>query len=222
MANILPITPTLLNTFKTCPRQYQAKYITKEVTYTPNEAAEYGTRIHSAVEATLKNGVPLTKEAAYMQPLVDWVLSEVAAGKELHVEKYLARNSQRKACAWKDPDVKLRGVADVLLVDHVNKRNIIIDWKSGKPKADNTQAYLLSECAWAFTGYRDCLCLWAYVNYGELIKEEVIADYSTTALFRDIGRYEIACQNNDFPTKKNGLCKAWCDVVTCPHNGKNV
>lgn len=70
MATPLPITPSLLNTFLTCPRQYEAKYITKEVVFQQNDAARYGDMVHKSVEDTLKSGAALVPDAEFMSPLV--------------------------------------------------------------------------------------------------------------------------------------------------------
>ena len=87
MATPLPITPSLLNVFLTCPRQYEAKYITKEVVFQQNDAALFGDMVHKSVEAALKEGAALAPEAEFMQPLVNWCRMMAAQpGMTMYVE----------------------------------------------------------------------------------------------------------------------------------------
>ncbi len=51
----VPASPTSLGTFLTCPRQFQAKYITKEVVFQPTEASLFGDRGHKGLGSTCAN-----------------------------------------------------------------------------------------------------------------------------------------------------------------------
>lgn len=229
MANILPITPTLLNTFLTCPRQYEAKYITKEVVFQQNEAAAYGDRIHKAVEAALKLNAALTPEAMYMQPLVNWCRSLAAQpGVEMLVEESLAVTRELLPCGWFGDKARglpawQRGKADVFFIDHTNKMNIIVDWKTGKPKDDKTQSHLLSLCATKRTGYSKSSCLWVFCAKDDLYAQTIdLIDLTPiNEHLANVRAYEQACKDNAFPALRNGLCGKWCDVTSCIHNGKN-
>lgn len=226
MAQILPITPTLLNTYLTCPRQYEAKYITKEVVFKQNEAGLYGQMVHESVENALKSGAALVPDAEFMAPLVNWCWQMAQKpGIEMFVEHKLCITRNFEPTTWgsKTKPAWLRGVADVFFVDHTNRLNIIVDWKTGKPKVDSTQARILSLCAKHTTGYEKQLCLWAHVKHDELITDAMNLTTldPVQPMLQDVARYETACRNNAFPANRNGLCNAWCDVLTCPHNGKN-
>lgn len=227
MAQILPVTPSLLNKFLTCPKQYENTYITKEFPYQQNEAAMLGDRIHKSVEAALKHGAALTPEADYMQKFVDWCRQMAAQpGWEMHVEKDLAITKSFEPCTWrgtKQNPPYMRGKADVFFVDHNNQLNIPLDWKTGKVKHDKTQANILATCARYTTGYTKTLCMWVFMNYNDVIVTNMdLIDLNPVATtMQDIARYERACQENKFPATPNGLCRGWCDVLSCPHNGKN-
>ena len=229
MAKQLPISPTLLNTFLTCPRQYEAKYITKEVVFQQSEAAAYGDRIHKAVEAALTLNAALPPEAAYMQPLVDWCRTLAAKdGVEMMVEEALAITSDLQPCGWwgdksRKAPAWQRGKADVFFVDHINKVNIIVDWKTGKVKDDKTQSHLLSLCATKRTGYSKSVCLWVFCTKDELVAEDVdLLDLTPISThMANVRAYEKACRDHEFPALRNGLCRQWCDVHSCIHNGKN-
>ena len=51
--------PTSLQTFLTCPKQYHAKYITKEVKFEQNDHATFGDLVHKSIENYLKHQEPL-------------------------------------------------------------------------------------------------------------------------------------------------------------------
>lgn len=223
MAQILPITPSLINTFKTCPLQYKAKYITKEVVFQQNEAAAYGDRIHKAVEAALKHNAALTPEASYMQPLVNWVKAYAAMpGVDMFVEERMGVTHVDQPCGWRDKNVRYRGIMDVFLIDHNKHLNVNIDWKTGKPKDDQTQANILSMCATRRTGYVNNLNMWVFANHDKIIHNKVKLDslIPVQNTLADFTAYERACRNDEFPATPNGLCGKWCDVMSCQYNGR--
>ncbi|WP_218078446.1 PD-(D/E)XK nuclease family protein [Escherichia coli] len=223
----LPITPSLLNTFLTCPRQYEAKYITKEVVFKQTEEAAYGDRVHKAMENALKHGAALTPEAEFMQPFVDWCRDMASRpGIEMFVEERLAVTHSMTPCSWRGDNGMAawqRGIADVFFVYHKYKLNIVVDWKTGKLKDDKTQQQLLSLCASKRTGYSKTLCMWAFVKAKDLITHVLnLEDLVPIAThLQNVKAYEEACANNAFPPIRNGLCGKWCDVMNCVHNGKN-
>ena len=61
---LMPQSPTSVSTFNTCPKQYQAKYITKEVTFQPTEATERGTRWHKQLEDRLRDKLALPQKTS--------------------------------------------------------------------------------------------------------------------------------------------------------------
>lgn len=228
MAQVKPITPTLLDTFLTCPNQYRAKYITREVVFKQNEAAAKGDRIHKSVEDTLKHGVPLTEEAAFMQPLVNWCTALASDPNiEMFVERTLAIDHDLNPMAlpegfkpW-EYNIYMYAKADVFFVDHNQGRNIIVDWKTGKPKDAHTQSNILSLTATKSTGYTSNECLWVHCCHNELrnTHTELVELSPLNILFENINRYKEACKNDQFPAIRNGLCNKYCDVVSCIHNG---
>lgn len=231
MAQVKPITPTLLDTYLTCPRQYMAKYVTREVVFKQNAAAAKGDRIHKSVEDTLKNKAPLTEEASFMQPLVDWCFNLASNPNiEMFVERTLAIDKNLNPMAlpegfkpW-EYDIYMYAKADVFFVDHELGRNIIVDWKTGKPKDAHTQSRILSLTATKSTGYTSNKCLWVHCCHNELREEhiELVELTPLNVLFENIRRYETACVSNSFPAIRNGLCNKYCDVVKCEHNGNYV
>ena len=63
--------PTSLQTFLTCPKQYHAKYITKEVKFEQNDHATFGDLVHKSIENYLKHQEPLPTILHDLQPTLD-------------------------------------------------------------------------------------------------------------------------------------------------------
>ncbi|UIU63900.1 hypothetical protein H6S30_26580 (plasmid) [Escherichia coli] len=129
-------------------------------------------------------------------------------------------------CSWRGDKGMApwqRGIADVFFIDHTNKLNIVVDWKTGKLKDDRTQQHILSLCASRKTGYSKTLCMWVFVKEEDLITHVLnLEGLDPIAVhLQNVKAYEEACANNHFPAIRNGLCGKWCDVLSCVHNGKN-
>lgn len=229
MAEIIPISPSLLNTWLTCPRQYEAKYITKEVVFKSSEAAAFGDRVHKSIELYLTTGAPLSEEAAICGDAVEWVKAQgEIEGVDLHVEMRLANTAP-----WADtPHAKSQwrgrgygGIADVVLNDHNNRRTLLIDWKTGKrAKDDPTQAQLLALCAAARSDmYRDIRTMWVFVKPGKVVyhKLDMRTMHAVKETEANMWRHRDAVLAGDFPATPNGLCGKWCDVLSCPFNGRS-
>ena len=231
MAKLFRITPTSLNTMITCPRQFEAKYITREVKFQQTEATIFGTLVHESIEAHLRHGTPLVPEAEFCAPFVEWVKRLAAApGAELLIEHKMGNaapwdpNNPHAPRSWKDAGYG--GIADVVVIDHAAKRVFIIDWKTGKKaKDDPTQAHILAMCAASQPGwYRDVTTHWVFVK-----PQQVVSHRFNMQTLHPVHATEVALWNwrdavvkNEFQPTPNGLCKQWCDVVSCPFNGRRT
>lgn len=235
MAQKLPITPTLLDKFLTCPKMYAATYITKESQYTESPAAKHGKLLHASIETYIitKGATQFPPEVSYGLPYAQWILDMAAQPDiEIKVEASIAMTRNFEPTDWynKIKAPWMRGKADVLIIDHAKKKSVVVDWKTGKPKDDNTQAHILSLCAARTYGYSDVECLWVNIHpehenatkgppkvvHHKLSAVQPYTEFNE--LFGNIARYEQACDDHTFTPKPNGLCKKYCDVASCPHN----
>jgi PD-(D/E)XK nuclease superfamily len=212
---MIPVTPTSLGTFLTCPRQFEAKYITKEVVFQETAATIYGTAMHTALENRLCHMTPLPAEFASLESYANRVYN---APGDLYVEHKLAINKSGKTCPWKDRHIG--GIADVLIVNGANA--VIIDWKSGKHKEDPLQLTILAKCVFAnFPKVQNISASLVFFksnsSYPFVTKR---TEFTTAQLDKDIFEYDISQQQGHFLPKKNGLCREWCDVVRCEFNGR--
>lgn len=122
-----------MSTFETCPRQYQAKYVTKEVPYQQNAAAKWGDDVHKALEENIKTGKPLPSNMVQYQKFLDAVKFRADKLKgELLAEKQVALTKDLESVSWftkktaKKP-VWFRTKIDVTV--HAGGYGEVYDWK---------------------------------------------------------------------------------------------
>lgn len=217
----IAISHTSLSTFQTCPKQYHAKYITKEVKFTQTEATIYGNRMHEAMEFRLKDKTPLPAEFETLESVAQAV--EKMQG-ELMVERELAVTRELSKTKFFGHDVWLRGKADVMVFNSSTGLLSVYDWKTGKPKEDMQQLKIMALAAfYSIPGIQKVRVAFVYTKTGTVDVRhwtaadipEIVADirYETT-------RLEVAHEKNLFPPQPNGLCRQWCEVKSCQFHGK--
>lgn len=231
MSRIIPITPTAMGSWNTCPRKFRASYITRELKYTENEHTRFGIYVHEAIEHRLKTGQPLPPDLAFLEPIVATV---GAFHGQVLVEAEVCINREMKAVPWKDKGVWQRAKADVILVDQAAGRVIVIDWKTSKGKSERDrerfgdddaliQQRVLALCASIQFQVNEVTTCFVY-PYKPGTVGAVINTY-TPANNTQMGPHYMMCTNFElaqkrgiYPAKPSGLCKNYCDVRTCQHN----
>ena len=226
---IFPQSHSSLNVFETCPRQYEAKYITKEVVFQQGAAAKWGDDSHLALEAYLKSSgrEQLPPDKAHYQPWGDWVLNRAAQrGGHILVERKTAVKKDHTSTEYWDKTGYLRGKIDVtILYPHLGQAEVF-DWKTNdKIKNDVTQLKMYN--AFALTDYPQVEVvksgyIWLKHNQPsppEITTRDALADVWAT-FDHKYSRLRDAYMRGVFPPRPNGLCKNYCDVLSCPHNGR--
>lgn len=211
--------------FKTCPRKYEAERITKEVKFTDTEATLYGTAVHLAAEEFIRDGKEIPPQFSYIQPVLE-KLKALPGEKHCEIKFGIAlRDGQMVACDFFAPDVWFRGVADLFILNGNEAR--VIDYKTSKNAkyADTTQLALMAACV--FLNYPEVKVVKAgllFLVCKDFVKETYTFD-DRNKVFITLGelltRREIAYESGVFNATPNGLCKAWCEVLSCPHNGRH-
>ena len=214
-----------LQLFETCPRKFQALRITKEVKEPENEALRWGNWLHKQFEQYIRASgkFVIPKELEKYRKLLDTVIAQPG---EKYAEYEVCLSPQLKMLSWYDKGAWSRGKLDVLIIN--DTKATVLDWKTGKPKADDTQAKLFalyvftlfphveevsSGFVWLGEGVTNPIDLRTYVRRDQ-------TDLWNEFLPR-IRVYEDAHTNNQWPERPSGLCKRHCPVTSCPHNGAN-
>lgn len=211
-----------IQAYETCPFKYYHERVTKKYDQPKGEAAIWGDEVHKKFETSIQTGAPMPTSMAKYQPVLDLVLNSPG---DKYPEVKLAVTADLRPCDFFSPDAWLRGICDLLVLN--GYRAGAFDWKTGKKKKESSQLDIMA-----------CLTMLTY--------EEV--DYTTTAFVwlqepkptrvepRIVGREEVpelmegfreridnmnySYEHNVWPMRPSGLCKQWCPVRECPHNGQ--
>lgn len=206
--------PTSLQTFLTCPRQYYAKYVTKEIKFEQNDHATFGDLVHKSIEAYLKHGEPLPTILEPMREFLD-KMGNVLIGAETKI----AVDKQGNAVDFFDDTAYQRCIVDAIIGDP-DSHIICIDWKTGKKRDAQTQHDFIKKCAKAKFPNATVVTFFIYLFVGESDRQEYNGE-ALTSLDNKMNRLAIAHANKLFQPRPSGLCGKWCDVLSCQYNGRN-
>lgn len=212
-----------LKLFDTCPKKYYEIRIAKNFEDAPGEHALYGTALHLAAEEYIRDSKELPKGFLFIKPQLDTLLN--IPGEKL-TEYEMALTLDLTPCDFSDPNYFCRGIADLVIVNHEKNRAFIVDYKSGKSSryADPDQLALM-----AFMLFRHFPKIES-VRAGLLFNvanEFVQVQYYKHELqelpnrFKDsLAKLNSAIRYGVFNEKPNGLCRNFCVVTSCVHNGR--
>lgn len=219
----MAISPTKLQTFKTCPYQYYAKYVSKEVKFADTPHTVFGTAVHANIENHLVFDAPLSPLLAQMKPIFDRAKPYL-----LGAETPLAINRQHIPVETKNKftmykEAWLHCIVDAIYADGKGKRLIAIDWKTGKESDARIQGDIIKLCmASKYPYFEQYEVIFVYLFKGGATRTIYRPkEQRLVQLYEDIAELEEAEKSKHFPPTPNGLCKKWCDVLSCPHNGRN-
>lgn len=213
--NMMTQSPTSLQTFLTCPKQYHAKYITKEVKFEQNDHATFGDLVHKSIENYLKHQEPLPTILHPLQPTLD-KMGQVLFG----AETKLAVDKQGNAVDFFAKTAYQRCIVDAILTNADKSIVVCIDWKTGKKRDAQMQHDFIKKCAKAKFPNAKIVTLFLYFFVGQYDRQEYTGQ-ELIALDRNMANLASAHANDLFQPRPGGLCKKWCDVLSCPYNGKN-
>jgi hypothetical protein len=230
---IFPQSHSSLNVFLTCPRQYEAKYITRECPYVQSDDAKWGDDAHKELENYLRtDGAHVIQQRTFKDQnmlayrgAADWVLRRAhAGGAKVLAERSLAVTKDLAPTSYRDKGRWLGGKIDVTLLYPTNCAEVF-DWKTGKMKDDRTQLQLYGgftlaahpEITQVGSGY-----IWLKDGKMSPPSFYMRPDFeSLFAPFREAyAKLREAYIAGVFPATPNGLCKQWCDVKSCEYWGK--
>lgn len=208
-----------LDNFETCPRQYEARYVLKNVPFVPSDESLYGDRFHKAMEERLCFGDCLPNEFKDYEDIIDGI-SKLFDG-DKYCELQLAMREDGSPCGYNDPDYFVRGNVDHVVIDR--SKAWAFDWKTGKVKRTDQLTLMALLVLANFPEVQYVRTSFVFFRYDEVIKEIVLrkqfSELWAEFKFR-MKAVEIAVQQNKFIPKPSGLCRKWCPVKTCEHCGK--
>jgi len=210
-----------LKNWRVCPKRHWEIDVEKNYKEPESEQLTWGNAVHDALAARCdpKKQTPLP---AAMAPYEHWAEKCLRGGGEVMVEQNLALTANFTSCGYFDKDVWFRAKGDLIKI--VGDVGLIVDWKTGKILEDSEQLALTAACVFALRPEVKAVrssFIW--------LKED--AETSETFLRSDmpnvwrrmwpeITALKEAYDNTNYPAKPGNLCRAWCAVKACPHNGR--
>lgn len=203
-----------LKDFIGCPKRYQEVKVLKNFEQKFNEAAQYGNKVHEALEKYVKDGTELPLNYQQFKAWADALIQ--LPGQKL-TEHRMALTVDRQPCTWAAKDMWVRGIADLLIIDGDHAR--VIDYKTGserypEPKQLKLMALLV------FSHYPEVKKVSGalmFIMKNVIIDEEYTRDMIDelwAAFTPDLERLSQAYENNVWPANPSALCR-FCPVNTC-------
>ena len=210
-----------LTSFEGCPHRWAEVRIFKRITEPQTEHTLWGNRVHKAFEDRIGRGAPFTKELEQYGPIAARI-AEKAKGCTVATEQKIAMTKDFKETAYFAKDVWLRTILDLSI--EKGTRAVIIDYKTGKKNPDSAQLQLSAATYFATRPWIDRITnTFLWLQSGETTTETFERD-DAHKIWQDfiprVSRLEQAVELQKFPKRPSGLCRAWCPVHTCEHNGK--
>jgi ATP-dependent exoDNAse (exonuclease V) beta subunit len=219
---VAPWSFSKIKAFEQCPKQFYHEKILKEHPFVETNATRYGTEFHEAAEIFVRDGTSLDKRFIFALPMLESLLAK--RGEKIPEQKMgLTENLQ--PCGFFSKDVWFRGIADLIILD--DDLAWVIDYKTGKNAryADKGQLELMALTLFAhYPKVKKIRAGLLFVVSKELIKDKY-TEFDKAELWKKwLGKYERMCsaaETNTWNAKPSGLCKRYCPVTVCVHNGNH-
>jgi hypothetical protein len=207
-----------LDTFESCPRKFYHTKVLRDIVEPPTVHTEWGTRVHTAFEDFVNDGVLLPEGMTQWQPLANSIVK--LPGQKLTEQKY-AIDRDFQPTDWKG--AWTRGIADLVVI-HGTKA-AVMDYKTGKRKPteqlDLYANYIFHyhpEVQQVTTGF-----VWLKekrIDWKPVQREQVPVIWQ--GLLPRVAKLESAYERDRWPAKTSGLCNGWCPVTSCEFNRKRT
>lgn len=221
----MPITwsHSALKNFETCPRQYHELKVLQNYPHLDTPQTLYGKELHSAAEMYVKDGTPIPAQFAFIQDLMDSLLEKEGSK---HPELEMAVTVDLRDCAFHDEDRWVRGIADLVILNEEEGLAWIVDYKTGNDKyADKGQLDLMALLVFArYPGIERVNSALLFVVRNTIVKHKTHRS-EAPRLWEDyrqrVALIERAHAVGVWNPKPSGLCRNYCAVTTCEHNGRH-
>jgi hypothetical protein len=203
-----------LTGFETCAYRYQQINLLKLFKEAKTTELDWGDTVHKTLAGVMLGQLALPDE---MKAYAPWVAKVKALPGKLYVEQKYAMDKEFKPTGYFDANVWYRGIGDVVKV--IRNRAVIVDWKTGKVKADSVQLMLMAQCIFShFPEVEEVYTMYIWLKEDaqtvEIYTRQDVAD-SWLGLFERVQSMEKAVKTNNFPPKPSGLCRKHCPVASC-------
>jgi len=208
--------------FEQCPKKYYHLKIKKDFKDEGSAATQYGTEFHEAAEFYVAGKADLPAHFEFARKSLDKLK---ALPGEKHPEYEMGLTANLEPCPIDSPDVWWRGIADLVIINGTEAR--VVDYKAGKSAkyADKDQLELMALAIFQhFPDVTEVKAALFFVVARAFIKGNYSRKDRKKLWSNWLERYNrilIAKEKNVWNPKTSGLCKKYCVVLSCPHNGRN-
>lgn len=212
-----------LKQFETCQRQYHEIKVLKKWPFEQGEQALYGEQLHLAAELYVKDGTALPPQFAFIKPVLDALLAKKGTK---YPEHEMALDEQLNVVPWDSPDVWVRGIADLLIIDEEEGVAWCIDYKTGSDRyPDTNQLDLMSLMVFKhFPEVHEVRSALLFVVKNSMTKHKVVKEQEAALWWKYRERVAsiASCMDTGvWRPKQSGLCKKFCQVLSCEYNGRS-
>jgi hypothetical protein len=208
-----------LTSFETCPKRHYHYDVARDIKEPESDALIWGNQVHEALANAVSGVAPLPDT---MKEYQKWVDRIVTGGGKILVEQKLALKADFSPTAWNDWNGGwFRGIGDVIKI--VQDVALIVDYKTGKIKEDGTQLALMAACVFAhYPEVNNVRSEFIWLKEDATTRADFARNDMQKVWVNILPRVESLAKAHEsvsFPPKPGGLCKRWCGVNSCPHNG---
>lgn len=125
---------TSYNCYEICPRQYFYRYVAKSLPFVETPQMNWGNRVHKALAHRLKTKEPLPQTMEQFEPLCANL--DAIPGPTL-IEQTMMIDRQGRP--GRKPNAFMSTRPDFVKFDDGYTHAFIVDWKTGKPREDDTE-----------------------------------------------------------------------------------
>lgn len=214
-----PYSYSKLKTWSSCPRKFDALYVSKTHTQPITAALTQGTEVHKKLEDALKTDAPAPPPGLKVPEKFWKLLRKLETTVEVPMAYSLRHDSN---CKWEDSTAILRGKIDVEAVWGTpgNYKTMLVDWKTGNPTymADELQAKVYG-LFFAHTpgsmvrGRDNIIFCWQNPIYGTHKLQKINCEEAKREVLTLI---DVVDKTTNYNPKPGPLCP-WCPVVECEY-----
>lgn len=209
-----------LDLFLTCPYRFYRERIVRDIPYAQNEKAAWGDEVHKLIEHFFKTGTFAPALNSFKQPID--AIAEVSG--ERYLEAELAVDKDWRQVDYKSKSAYFRAKVDLTLIQSATEI-MVVDWKTGSSRyGDKKQAQRYAAMAFAIEPTVTVVqTRFVYLTENHIASKTFHRDQcvALTGEVDGVAKAIEACVAADAWQKKpSGLCRQYCDVLDCPHNGR--
>lgn len=213
-----------LNEYDTCPHRFYRKRVAKDVPDPPGEAALQGTEVHRQVEEYIMHGGQVPLNLPTYKAHADRLIKMRAQGWAVGAEKKMVFSEALTPSHYGAPDAWGVAIADVLAFK--DDKALVVDWKTGKYRPDTGADQAARNAVAVFATLpqaQKVTTAFIYPNAGKSTVMEwergLVHQYLRPTVVT-LRKVNTSFETGAWPKTPNNLCRAWCPVLDCPHNGK--